>query len=112
MRAHCVNSSCSVDRVCYDRAYGRQKQDGGRILHKGLSHLQEKNYEMASVEFNRSLQYDSTYKRSYYGLGIINDYQGKIDEAAKYYQKAIDQDDEFSEAHNALGVVYSKQKNI
>ena len=65
---------------------------------------------MASVEFNRSLQYDSNYKRSYYGLGIISDYQGKLEEAAKYYQEAIDKDSEFSEAYNALGVVYSKQK--
>jgi type IV pilus assembly protein PilF len=77
---------------------------------KGLSYLQEKNYEMASVEFNRSLQHDSNYKRSYYGLGIISDYQGKLDEAAKYYQMAIDRDSEYSEAYNAIGVVYSKQK--
>jgi len=77
---------------------------------RGLSHLQEKNYEMASVEFNRSLQHDDTYKQSYYGLGIISDYQGKLDDAAKYYQKAIDQDPDFSEAYNALGVIYSKQK--
>ena len=77
---------------------------------KGLSYLQDKNYEMASVEFNRSIQHDKTYKGSYYGLGIINDYQGKLDEAAKYYQEAIDQDDQYSEAYNALGVVYSKQK--
>lgn len=77
---------------------------------KGLSHLQEKNYELASVEFNRSLQHDGTYKQSYYGLGIISDYQGKFADAAKYYKKAIDQDPDFSEAYNALGVVYSKQK--
>jgi Tfp pilus assembly protein PilF len=77
---------------------------------KGLSHLQEKNYEMASVEFNRSLQHDGTFKQSYYGLGIISDYQGKLEEAAKYYQKAIDQDPDYSEAYNALGVVYSKQR--
>jgi type IV pilus assembly protein PilF len=77
---------------------------------RGLAHLQEKNYEMASVEFNRSIQHDSTFKQSYYGLGIISDYQGKLEDAAKYYKKAIDQDSEFSEAYNALGVVYSKQK--
>jgi Tfp pilus assembly protein PilF len=77
---------------------------------KGLSYLQEKNYEMASVEFNRSLQNDSTFKQSYYGLGIINDYQGKLDDAANYYQKAIDQAPDYSEAYNALGVVYSKQR--
>jgi Tfp pilus assembly protein PilF len=77
---------------------------------KGLSHLQERNYEMASVEFNRSIQTDSDYKQSYYGLGIISDYQGKYDDAARYYEKAIDIDPHFSEAHNALGVIFSKQQ--
>ncbi len=77
---------------------------------KGLSHLQDKNYEMASVEFNRSIQTDSDYKLPYYGLGLINDYQGKLDDAAKYYQEAIDKDADYSEAYNALGVVYFKQQ--
>lgn len=77
---------------------------------KGLSYLQEKNFELASVEFHRSLQNDSTYKQSYYGLGIISDYQGKLEDSQKYYEKAIDQDPDFSEAYNALGVVYSKQQ--
>jgi Tfp pilus assembly protein PilF len=77
---------------------------------KGLNYLQEKNYEMASVEFNRSLQHDSNFKQSYYGLGIICDYQGKLDDAAKYYQEAIDRDPDYSEAYNSLGVVYMKQK--
>lgn len=77
---------------------------------KGLSHLQEKNYEMASVEFNRSIQTDSDYKQSWYGLGLISDYQGKLEDAAKYYQEAIDRDSDYSEAYNALGVVFFKQK--
>jgi len=77
---------------------------------KGIAYLQDKNYEGAYVEFNRSIQTDSTYKNAYYGLGIISDYQGKLDSAQKYYEKAIDLDDKFSEAHNALGVVFSKQR--
>ena len=77
---------------------------------KGLSHLQEKNYEMASVEFHRSIQTDDNYKQSYYGLGLISDYQGKLDDAAKFYQEAIDKDPDYSEAYNALGVVYFKQQ--
>lgn len=96
----CVTTGNTVDK---------SKMAEGYYM-KGLSYLQEKNYEMASVEFNRSLQNDSTFKQSYYGLGIINDYQGKLEDAAKYYQKAIDQDPDYSEAYNALGVVYSKQK--
>ncbi len=77
---------------------------------KGLAYLQEKNYEMASVEFNRSIQTDSSYKMSYYSLGLISDFQGKLDDAVKYYKKAISLDDKFSEAYNALGRVYSQQQ--
>ena len=77
---------------------------------KALSHLQENNYEMASVEFNRSIQTDSNFKSSYYGLGLISDYQGKLDDSARYYREAIERDGEFSEAYNALGVVYFKQQ--
>jgi len=77
---------------------------------KGLAFFQDKNYELASVEFNRSLQTDSSYKLSYYYLGVISDYQGKYDDAIHYYEKASKLDENFSEAYNALGVVYSKQQ--
>lgn len=77
---------------------------------KGLSYLQERNYELASVEFNRSIQTDDKNKQAYYGLGIIMDNQGKFPEAQKYYEKALDLDPKFSEAYNALGVVHSKQR--
>ncbi len=96
----CVTTGNTVDK---------SKMAEGYYM-KGLSHLQEKDYEMASVEFNRSLQHDSNFKQSYYGLGIISDYQGKHDAAAKYYLAAIDKDPDYSEAYNSLGVVYSKQK--
>jgi Tfp pilus assembly protein PilF len=77
---------------------------------KGLAHFQEKNYELASVEFHRSLQTDSSYKLPYYYLGILNDTQGKPEEAITYYKEAISLDPQFSEAYNALGVVYVKQE--
>ena len=96
----CVTTGNSVDKTKLAEGY----------YTKGLSYLQEKNYELASVEFNRSLQNDNTYKWSYYGLGYISDEQGKLDDALKYYEKAIDQDADFSEAYNALGFVYAKQK--
>jgi Tfp pilus assembly protein PilF len=78
---------------------------------KGLSYLQDKNYELASAEFNRSIQTDSNYKQSYYGLGFISDEQGQLDDAVKYYKEAISLDSDYSEAYNALGRVYSKQQN-
>lgn len=77
---------------------------------KGLSYLQERNFELALVEFERSIQTDRKNKMSYYAVGIVNDMQGKPAEAEKYYKETIDIDSDFSEAHNALGVVYSKQQ--
>jgi hypothetical protein len=43
--------------------------------HEGAVAPPGKNYEMAPVEFNRSIQTDGSYKQSYYGLGVISDYQ-------------------------------------
>ena len=69
-----------------------------------------RTYELAAVEFNRSIQTDSSNKVSFYYLGVISDMQGKLEEAIKYYKEAISLDGDFSEAYNALGAVYSKQQ--
>ncbi len=96
----CVSTGSTIDKAKMSEGY----------YTKGLSYLQEKNLELASVEFNRSIQTDSTNKLPYYGLGIISDYQGKLEDARKYYEQALDRDSNFSEAYNALGVVYFKQQ--
>lgn len=90
-------------------AVGKSKMAEGYFM-RGLSHLQEKNYELASVEFHRSIQTDSDYKQSYYMLGIISDYRGQYQEAVAYYKEAVDRDSDYSEAFNAMGVAYSKQQ--
>jgi type IV pilus assembly protein PilF len=77
---------------------------------KGLAHFQENKYELASSEFHRSIQTDSSNKLSYYYLGLISDYQDKLDDAIKYYGEAISIDSDFSEAYNALGAAYSRQQ--
>jgi Tfp pilus assembly protein PilF len=98
--AGCVTTGPTIDKAKMAEGY----------YTKGLSYLQEKNLELASVEFNRSIQTDKSYKQAYYGLGIISDYQGKLEDSRKYYEQAIDLDSNFSEAYNALGVVYFKQQ--
>jgi len=77
---------------------------------KGLSHLQNKNYELALVEFQRSIQTDDKNIKSLYALGIISDSQGKLQDAEKYYKTVLAIDSHYSEAYNALGTVYSKQE--
>lgn len=100
-----VVSGCASTGAPVDKA----KMSEGYYM-KGLSHLEQKNYELASVEFQRAIRTDKNNKWAYYGLGLIHDMQGKLDDAAKYYKESIDIDSDFSEAHNALGVVYFKQQ--
>ena len=98
--AGCTTSGTTVDK---------SKMSEGYYM-KGLSFLEQKNFEMALVEFERSIQTDSNNKMAYYAIGHVNDLQSKWEEAEKYYKKAISIDSDFSEAHNALGVVYFKQR--
>lgn len=98
--AGCATSGPPVDKTKMSEGY----------YMKGLSYLQDRNLELALVEFQRAIQTDKKNKNPYYALGIVNDMQGKYDDAVKYYKEAIDLDSDFSEAHNALGVVYTKQE--
>ncbi len=77
---------------------------------KGLAFFQENKYELAAVEFHRSIQTDSSNKWSYYYLGIISDFREKFDDAVNFYKEAISVDSNFSEAYNALGRTYSQQQ--
>jgi type IV pilus assembly protein PilF len=77
---------------------------------RGISHLQTKDYEKALVEFQRSINTDPKNKMSRYATGMVYDLMGKYADAEKYYKEAIDIDSDFSDAHNALGTVYMKQK--
>jgi Tfp pilus assembly protein PilF len=77
---------------------------------RGLSHLQNKDYEKALVEFQRSINTDSKYKMSYYAMGMVYDMMGKYGDAEKYYKESLDIDSDFADAYNALGTVYMKQK--
>ena len=77
---------------------------------KGVSYLQKKNYELALVEFQRSIQTDKKNKNAHFALGSVSETMGKFAEAEGHYKDALDIDPNFSEAYNALGVVYSRQE--
>jgi superkiller protein 3 len=98
--AGCVSTGNNIDKSKMAEGY----------FQKGLAYFQDKNYEMASVEFHRSIQTDRSNKLSFYYLGVISDVQGKLEEATKYYKASIGLDEDFSEGYNALGAVYSKQQ--
>lgn len=88
---------------------GKTKMSEG-YLTRGYAYLEADKFELALTEFHRSLQENPQNKWAFYYLGVTSDKLGKLDDAEKYYSEAIDIDSGFSEAYNALGVVYSKQK--
>ncbi len=99
-------TACATTQV---NNVGKVKMAEGYYM-KGVSYLQKKNYELAMVEFQRSIQTDKNSKNAYFALGSISETMGKFEDAERYYEAALDIDPEFSEAYNALGVVYSRQE--
>lgn len=77
---------------------------------RGYAYLEAGRHELALTEFQRSIQENPDNKWAHYYLGITYDKLGKLEDAEKYYSDAIDIDPDFSEAYNARGVIYSKQK--
>jgi type IV pilus assembly protein PilF len=103
--AGCVTTTTGGNPVTPD-----SKQMAEGYYKRGQAYFIEKNYELAAVEFHRSLQTDSSNKWSYYYLGIISDYQDRLNDSIPFYKEAISIDSNFSEAYNALGAAYSRQQ--
>lgn len=78
---------------------------------KGVSYLQKNNYELAIVEFQRSIQTDKKNKDAHFALGSVSERMDKFADAERYYLEALDIEPNYSEAYNALGVVYSRQEH-
>jgi len=64
------------------------------------------NYMKAIENFNRALEYDPTYPKAYYELGLIYGYQNKWLKAKGYFEKAIIYDSKYAAAYYNLGVSY------
>lgn len=77
---------------------------------QGYAYLEAGKNELALSEFHRSIQENPKNKWAHYYLGVTNDRLGKLKEAEEFYREGVEIDSSFSEAYNALGVVYSKQQ--
>ena len=50
-----------------------------------------------------------TPQRAHFTLGTVYQQQGRLEEAAAQFRRAVDVDPEFANAHNSLGIVYLAQ---
>jgi tetratricopeptide (TPR) repeat protein len=79
----------------------------------GVSYLNENNVQPAFIEFRKAYELNPEDKEVLNAIGIIyllkfEDYPKAID----FFQKAVNIDPDFAEAHNNLGFAYEKSKKF
>jgi predicted Zn-dependent protease len=72
----------------------------------GDVYYKEKNYPTAVEQYNKSIQYDSSYVYAYYGIANCEREMRNYGNAEMYYKKAIKLYPMYSSAHFGLGIVY------
>jgi Tfp pilus assembly protein PilF len=74
----------------------------------GLIYMNQKNFAAAKREFETCLA-DKTYPKPYlpnYNLGLLEEAQGKIEEAEKIYQNLLIISPQYPPPFNRLGIIY------
>ncbi len=72
----------------------------------GLAYIKIENYKGAKQAFQRAISQNNSDAIAYNHLGIINRMQGHFDEARLAYERAINIDPEYTQAHLNLGILY------
>jgi type IV pilus biogenesis/stability protein PilW len=85
-----------------------QQREADLHLSLGLSYLKEGNYQLAYLQFQAAHGIEPRNKDVLHCLGIVYLHYEDLEKSKKYLHDAISIDDNFSEAHNNLGIVYLK----
>ncbi len=86
------------------------KKEADAHYQLALSHLQSARVQDAFVELQKTIRIDPKNKRAYYLLGLIYRRFNDNRAAEDALLKALALDPDYSEAHNALGVVLTAQR--
>ncbi len=78
------------------------------LLEIGQSYLLNKEYDKAIVKFSAALKINPHDPELYYYLGMAYEGAGRLDEALKMYQKAVEMDGTLSNAEIRLGEIQNK----
>jgi tetratricopeptide (TPR) repeat protein len=87
-------------------ACGGAQARKAKHLEKGQSYLAAGNYEKARVEFQNALQIAPLDPEARYENGVVDEKLGKVREAAKFYQAAIDVSPDHLGARTNLARLY------
>lgn len=88
----------------------KRERDADVHYKLGRAHLNEKNLQMAFIEFQKAIETDPNDKTYYYALGYVQVEMGRLEDAVVSYKKALTIDPMYAEAYNSLGAVYGKME--
>lgn len=83
-----------------------QQKDADMFFKLGVSYLNEGNYQMAYLQFQKAYSIEPNNKEILNSLGLIHLHFGDLEKSARFFLDAILVDRNFSTAHNNLGIVY------
>ncbi|MBI3562794.1 MAG: tetratricopeptide repeat protein [Gammaproteobacteria bacterium] len=90
----------------FNAIVAKAPQLSGAYLNIGLIHLQKKRYAEAEIAFNQAINANATHAVAQNYLGVALREQGKFDKAEQAYQRALQLDDSYADAHLNLGILY------
>jgi len=86
-----------------------QKEQTEIFLNKGISFIELRQYPNALRELLDAEKYNSRDQRIYYYMGMVYHAMDMKEKAVDSFQQAISLKDDYSEAHNYLGTLYSNE---
>src|SRR5580704_5404144 len=82
---------------------------GTHALLKGKELLDQGDYADAADEFKEATEYMATNAEAWNYLGVADQHAGQFEEAANAYQRALELDQDLTEAHYNLGCLWLEQ---
>lgn len=85
-----------------------QQKEADLYSQLGFSYLNEGNYQMAYLQFQKAHSIEPKNKETLNSLGLIHLHFEDLEKSGRFFLDAILIDGNFSAAHNNLGIVYTK----
>ena len=101
-----------IDRGEYEQALSRfnivsriYPDFTGAFYGRGIAYYHLERFDAAVREFNAALERDSTYSNAYYGLALVSQKEGDLEQARTHLDTAVQTDDENAEAYLLRGQI-------
>jgi tetratricopeptide (TPR) repeat protein len=97
----------------YNKAIAKARQDDPiykYYYNRGLSYACLERYAEAQADILKVIELKPDFAEGYYILGLTKEYTGKLQEAIKAYEKALELNPNFKDAQNRKELVVSKKR--